>query len=380
MKKKIISLMIAVLAAGAFVSCSDWTEPEARDFTQHKPASYYENLRAWKADKSHPIAFGWFGGWDPTGATTATSLMGIPDSVSLVANWATFSLTPEQMEEVVQVKKLKGTDVVVTILLTNVGAKATPEEVTAGVEDTWEQVRLMREYWGWTDDADAAQIEAAIRKYANGLVDEVLKYGYTGLDLDYEPGLGSYHNGNIVMNEGKQGNIYAGTMPAQRTTWFVDECSKRLGPKSGSGKLLIVDGLVSSMPKETGDCFDYYILQTYGNSSYSSLDGSLRRVVERFEDLLDEETITNRTVVTANFEGESLWQTGGGGFVLPDKTQTSRLEGMASWQPANGFRKGGIGAYQMQNDFKNDCYKYFRAAINAMDKLEKGGTEADDQQ
>ena len=136
MKKKIISLMIAVLAAGAFVSCSDWTEPEARDFTQHKPASYYENLRAWKADKSHPIAFGWFGGWDPTGATTATSLMGIPDSVSLVANWATFSLTPEQMEEVVQVKKLKGTDVVVTILLTNVGAKATPEEVTAGVEDT----------------------------------------------------------------------------------------------------------------------------------------------------------------------------------------------------------------------------------------------------
>ena len=117
------------------------------------------------------------------------------------------------MEEVVQVKKLKGTDVVVTILLTNVGAKATPEEVTAGVEDTWEQVRLMREYWGWTDDADAAQIEAAIRKYANGLVDEVLKYGYTGLDLDYEPGLGSYHNGNIVMNQSQQGDIYAGTSP-----------------------------------------------------------------------------------------------------------------------------------------------------------------------
>lgn len=213
MKKKIISLMIAVLAAGAFVSCSDWTEPEARDFTQHKPASYYENLRAWKADKSHPIAFGWFGGWDPTGATTATSLMGIPDSVSLVANWATFSLTPEQMEEVVQVKKLKGTDVVVTILLTNVGAKATPEEVTAGVEDTWEQVRLMREYWGWTDDADAAQIEAAIRKYANGLVDEVLKYGYTGLDLDYEPGLGSYHNGNIVMNQSQQGDSRSEAYP-----------------------------------------------------------------------------------------------------------------------------------------------------------------------
>ena len=80
----------------------------------------------------------------------------------------------------------------------------------------------------------AAQIEAAIRKYANGLVDEVLKYGYTGLDLDYEPGLGSYHNGNIVMNQSQQGDIYAGTSPSQRTTWFVDECSKRLGPKIGN--------------------------------------------------------------------------------------------------------------------------------------------------
>ena len=117
----------------------------------------------------------------------------------------------------------------------------------------------------------AAQIEAAIRKYANGLVDEVLKYGYTGLDLDYEPGLGSYHNGNIVMNQSQQGDIYAGTSPSQRTTWFVDECSKHLGPKSGSGKLLIVDGLVSSMPKETIECFDYYILQTYALTAQSCL-------------------------------------------------------------------------------------------------------------
>ena len=54
MKKKIISLMIAVLAAGAFVSCSDWTEPEARDFTQHKPASYYENLRAPRGPRRRP--------------------------------------------------------------------------------------------------------------------------------------------------------------------------------------------------------------------------------------------------------------------------------------------------------------------------------------
>lgn len=43
---------------------------------------------------------------------------------------------------------------------------------------------------------------------------------------------------------------------------------------------------------------------------------------------------------------------------------------MATWQPDNGYRKGGFGAYQMQNDFKNDCYKYYREAIHAMNELE----------
>ena len=103
-------------------------------------------------------------------------------------------------------------------------------------------------------------------------------------------------------------------------------------------------------------------------------------LVNAFGDIIDEETITNRTLVTENFEPEAMWKYGGTSCRLPDGTYTNSLQAMALWQPANGFRKGGIGAYQMQNDFKNDCYKYFRAAINAMDKLEKGGTETDDQQ
>lgn len=377
MKKYALKLSAFLLVAAAVTACEKWTEPEARDFTQRPSAEYYADLRAYKAS-DHSISFGWFGGWNPVGATTQTSLMGIPDSVDLVASWSSFSLTPEQMAEAVRVKELKGTDVVVTMLLTNIGAKATPEEVTAGVEDNNEKARLMRLYWGWPDDADAATIETAIRKYANALVDEVLKYGYTGLDLDYEPGMGANHNGNIVMNMSAHGDIFAKTSAAQRTTWFVDECSKRLGPKSGTGKLLIVDGLVYQMPKETADCFDYYILQTYGNSSYSSLDGAMERVIKWFAGVVDEETITKRTIVTTNMEGN--WQTGGGSFVLPDNSKTSRLEGMASWQPSNGFRKGGFGAYQMQNDFKNDCYKYYRAAIRAMNELANKTPEAPEEE
>ena len=61
MKKNIIRLSALLLAAAPLAACDDWTEPEAQDFTQRFPESYYENLRAYKAS-DHSITFGWFGG------------------------------------------------------------------------------------------------------------------------------------------------------------------------------------------------------------------------------------------------------------------------------------------------------------------------------
>ena len=368
MKKNIIRLSALLLAAAPLAACDDWTEPEAQDFTQRFPESYYENLRAYKAS-DHSITFGWFGGWDPKAATTGSSLMGIPDSVDLVANWASFYLTEEQKAEAKAVKAKKGTDVVVTLLLMDIGRTITPDEVTAGITGKDEIARAMRHYWGWSDDADAAEIEAAIRKYASAVVDVVLENEYTGLDLDYEPSY-SDHLGNIVNDLPSQGDIYAGTTPAERTFWFVDECGRRLGPKSGSGKLLIVDGEVAKMPVGTIEYFDYYILQTYSLSYQSNLDTRLGAVISAFSGVLDEKTITNRTIVCENFEPEALWKNGGSTYVLPDGSTTNSLHGMATWQPYTGYRKGGFGAYQMQNDFKNDCYKYYREAIHAMNELE----------
>lgn len=125
MKKNIIRLSALLLAAAPLAACDDWTEPEAQDFTQRFPESYYENLRAYKAS-DHSITFGWFGGWDPKAATTGSSLMGIPDSVDLVANWASFYLTEEQKAEAKAVKAKKGTDVVVTLLLMDIGRRSRP--------------------------------------------------------------------------------------------------------------------------------------------------------------------------------------------------------------------------------------------------------------
>ena len=160
MKKNIIRLSALLLAAAPLAACDDWTEPEAQDFTQRFPESYYENLRAYKAS-DHSITFGWFGGWDPKAATTGSSLMGIPDSVDLVANWASFYLTEEQKAEAKAVKAKKGTDVVVTLLLMDIGRTITPDEVTAGITGKDEIARAMRHYGDWSADADAAENESA---------------------------------------------------------------------------------------------------------------------------------------------------------------------------------------------------------------------------
>lgn len=368
MKTITINIFAALLATITFSGCEEWTEPRARDFTRHFPESYYENLRAYKAS-DHSISFGWFGGWDPNAATTGSSLAGVPDSVDLVANWATFYLTDAQKAEARAIKAKKGTDVVVTLLLMDIGRTITPPEVTAGVIDKNEIARLQRLYWGWTDNADAAEIEAAIRKYAGTVVDVVLENGYTGLDIDFEPSY-SDHKGNIVNDLPAQGDIYAGTTPDERIFWFVDECGKRLGPKSGGDKLLIVDGEIHLMPKSTIEYFDYYILQAYSLSNQNSLDSRLKRVIDKFSDVIDAETITNRTIACENFEPEGMWKNGGASCQLPDGSTTNSLYAMAIWKPYTGYRKGGFGAYQMQNDFKNDCYKYYRAAIQAMTQLE----------
>ena len=103
-KNRIILLASSVLATGILAGCSDWTTPEARDLKQEFPDSYYESLKAYKAS-DHSISFGWLGGWNPTSASTFASLMGVPDSVDLVAIWSPFTPDENQKAEMRAVRE-----------------------------------------------------------------------------------------------------------------------------------------------------------------------------------------------------------------------------------------------------------------------------------
>lgn len=300
--KKLVSATIVGTAVFS-IACSDWTEPEIKviqDLTKpniEKDETYWENLRAYKKS-DHAIAFGWFGFWN--GGTTKTSgaLRNCPDSMDIIAIWGNertkFNLTQAQIEDMRYVQQVKGTKVVFTIF---------SHFVEFGFPET----------------------DQGIEDYANALCDSVYKYGYDGLDLDHEPYVGgenAYFRDRVQM------------------TKFVKALGKRLGPKSGSGKLLLVDGELWEITAEAAPYFDYAVAQAYGSGA-SSLQSRYDRIENNWE--------PEQFVVTENFE--AYWKTGG------------RLLEQAVWNPRQG-RKGGVGTYHMEYECAHDPdYKFLRQAI-----------------
>lgn len=137
--KKIFYCLTAALAM-AFASCSDWTEPEAKQMTRYnnteiaKTETYYKALRDWKKTK-HSITFGWYGGWSDPAASTANMLSGIPDSMDVVSLWdGATNLSEGKRKDLKFVQKVKGTKIVMCSFTKWVGDGVTPAEYNESTE------------------------------------------------------------------------------------------------------------------------------------------------------------------------------------------------------------------------------------------------------
>ena len=320
MKKRYLNIVVFALFVSMLWGCSDWTKPEAEDFFEMPGNDYYENLRAYKRSE-HSVAFGWFGGWTGVGASMVGSLMGLPDSVDFVSIWGNWkNLDEARMLDKKKVKEQKGTRALMCFIVANVGDQLTPEE----------HKENYKEYWGWKD-GDQEAIDGAIRKYANAICDSIDKYGYDGFDIDYEP------------NYGSPGNL--ASYPENMLT-FVKALGERIGPKSGTGRLLVIDGEPQSIHPETGPYFDYFIVQAYSNlagNSDANLDRRLAGTIANFKGILPPEKVANMYIVTENFE--SYAPTGGGDYVDRYGNKMRALAGMARWTPTidgKQVRKGGV--------------------------------------
>ena len=365
--KKIYLLYIALvsLATTSLIGCNDWTDAEAKVFPESIVSDeYYAALRAYK-QTDHQVAFGWFGGWSGEGAFMKSSLAGIPDSVDIVSIWGNWgNITEAQKKDLQFCQQMKGTRFTMCFIITAVGTQITPQHIY----DNWEamgfssQQEAVNDFWGWpSDESDKEAVEASIRKYASAIADTVSKYNYDGFDIDYEPNYGN--RGNIVNDD-------------DRMFIFVDELGKYMGPKSGTGKLLLIDGEPQSITgrPEIGLYFDYFVIQAYKPGSDSNLDKRLISggvagpgLVQTYGAIMTEEQISKMTIMTENFEATDAAMDGGYPYTDRYNNSMKSLEGMARWQPSNGFRKGGIGTYHMEAEFGTSPeYKNMRRAIQIM--------------
>lgn len=366
MKRIALYFVLMVFTLGGLLGCSDWTDVKSKDFFEKPSEDYYQSLRDYKKS-DHQVTFGWFGNWTGKGSSMVNSLMGLPDSIDFVSIWGNWrNLDEARLEDKRLAKEVKGIRALMCFIVANVGDQLTPQEVRDNYKENGfnSELEAVNAYWGWEDDNDE-KIKGAIEKYANAICDTIDKYDYDGFDIDYEP------------HYGAPGNIAGGTGRVNRMDIFVKALSKRVGIKSGTGRLLVVDGEPQSMPAETGPYFDYFIVQAYNCSGDSNLDGRLNSTIANYKEVLTPEEVARKYIVTENFE--SFAQTGGVNYTDRYGNRMLSLDGMARWSPiidGKLIRKGGCGTYHMEYDYTNQDatymeYKYIRRSISLMNPTVK---------
>ena len=366
--RRLIYFIFASVAVLVFVQCSDWTEMENK-FTEPvniNSEDYYRALREYKKT-DHPICFGWYSDWSGTGDNMNNQLRGIPDSMDLVSLWGgAFNLTEAQKSDLKEVREKKGTRILYCQHIMDIGRSMTPasvenDHIVDGVQyNSYEEA--MAAYWGWYatgnhptynnhyGDGSPEGIEAAIRKYAQVIADSVNKYDYDGFDIDYEP------------NWGYPGNI---SSHPERMHILLDELSKNFGPKSGTGRILMVDGEPQTLNTESGGLLDYYVIQAYYSPGDTDLDTRFNKLLAKFGSIEDEATILRKTVWCEDFERHKSY--GGPQFTTRDGVTTYSLKGMSMYyRPGVDARIGGVGAYRFNLCRPVNDYFFMREVIQVM--------------
>lgn len=339
MKQILLYLCMGVLFI-SILSCDNEIENLKVVKPDNKSEEYWAQLRKYK-ESDHEVFFGWFGGWTANSADMVNYLSSVPDSVDIISIWGAHgNLNEEQKKDLEYVQKVKGTRVTYTIF-----AHKIPEEFMEG------------------ENHDEVS-EKGIRAYAKSLIDTMYKYGYQGIDLDYEPGYAEFpgvpFSGPLVGGNSKWRGSYMDNMEI-----FVKELGKYIGPKSGTRNLLIIDGVPYHLKDGLAEYFNYGVVQSYRAGSDYSLQN-------RFNAAAEKGWKPEQYIFAETFEGPR-YKNGGVPYTTEDGRRISSLEGMAQFKPMyNGKRakrKGGCGTYHMETDYRsNPNYKWTRNAIRVMNE------------
>ena len=334
---KIKYLMSLVACSAMLFSCEKQTTPDPVrvQFPDNQSEvlrddAYFARLRAFKKT-DHKLSFGWYGSWTGIGASEQSHMRSVPDSMDIISLWSQWhSLNDAQIADKAYVQQVLGTKVVICI-----SAKDIPEEFK----------EEGGEYQGITDAALAAYAKAWAK-------DSMDKYQYDGIDIDFETA--SDHLGPLNNQKG-------------RFKKFCEILSQYIGPKSGTGRLFLIDGNLESLDLGMADLFDYGVCQAYATGGQHGDD----KIDYRFKYMEAKGFKIENMIFTENFE--SYWKTGGIPYdTYEGEVIESSLLGMAHYALNHG--SAGCGAYHMEYEYGNAemPYKYMRQAIQMMNPAPKG--------
>jgi hypothetical protein len=313
-------------------ACSKQNNPEPLDFKGLNPIvhseEYYANLRAYKKS-DHAVAFGW---WGSSGSTLLKADMryrheGLPDSMDIISLWGGIP-SGDAFEEMQSVRKKKGTRYVMCAF--------------GGAVDG-----RMKSHF---PDLYKTDIMAAIDSVAKSIADEIDSRQIDGFDLDYEP---HYGDGGIF-GHGGGGTDAGGDVYTQR---LFKALSKYLGPLSGTGKLLIIDGEYEPGIESQ---INYAVSQAYNTHSFSALQGNANYA---------KNLPSKKLIVTENMQDNGGF---GAGFIY-NGVNIGSVTGMAMWNPTQG-RKGGFGGFIIESDYESkpaSTYYYIRRGIQIQNPAPK---------
>ncbi|MDY5857964.1 MAG: glycoside hydrolase family 18 [Porphyromonas sp.] len=297
---------------------------------------YLADLRAYKKTK-HPVMFGWFAYWNPTSPDKTFSLDQLPDSVDFISNWGQqWNLGSERIEQWNRLRE-KGTRMTAGWIVEGVGN---------GLQNAPEG--------GWSTDPFKA-----IEQYAQAIADSVKKYGYDGIDVDYEPSFSS------PWKLSKHNKMHCGDWVDQTTGAPIDDWSKnpnrpiiscsptenkqyenhfftKLREYLPKGSLLNVNGSIDYLDPSVTSVFDYFVFQSYNNTA-SRWTSTADRVMSANKDIT-----ADQFIYTESFQNNPANANGFNRYVT------------------YGQRYGGIGAFHINEDWLYSKYNNVRSVISTL--------------
>lgn len=313
-------LLYTLLGVGSILCCMVACDTEIENEILQKELTadeqYYQNLRDYKKS-DHAICYGWYAGYSSEGSPSAGNhFTGLPDSIDIISLWSGIPSNnpryveanaynerylPVAYEEMDYIRRVKGTRVVACTIC-----------------------RIKNTEFPKTD--------AGLEAYAMHLVKSVLRNDLDGLDLDYEP----------------EGDWLSG----DKFTKFIEIIGRYLGPKSNSGKLLIVDFYGDVPASATEPYVDYFVRQCYSKEDAISKRAS---ELQREYDEISSWCPPSKFIVTEQMGWH--WRNGGVKFTEADGNQIDSwgnplysVIGMARWNPTQG-RKGGFGGFYFEYEY-----------------------------